>query len=76
MATEINTIMPLVQKRKVIKIIIESGILTDEEITRCCDIYGAAGVDFMKTSTGYAEREPACMPPQLDAQAFAGFYTN
>ena len=43
-------------KNKTIKVIIESGILTDEEIIRCCDIYGAAGVDFVKTSTGYAEK--------------------
>ena len=24
------------------------------EIIRCCDLYTAAGVDFLKTSTGYA----------------------
>lgn len=56
-ANEINTIMPIVRERKkVVKIIIESGMLTDEEIIKCCDIYGAAGVDFLKTSTGFAER--------------------
>lgn len=55
LASEINAILPFVRnKNKVIKIIIESGILTDEEIITCCDLYGAAGVDFMKTSTGYA----------------------
>jgi deoxyribose-phosphate aldolase len=55
-ANEINHIMPVVKsKRKTIKTIIESGLLTPEEIIRCCDIYGAAGVDFVKTSTGYAE---------------------
>ena len=57
LASEINHIMPIIRgKGKVIKVIIESGILTDEEIIKCCDIYGAAGVDFMKTSTGYAEK--------------------
>ena len=56
LANEINIIMPLIKnKNKVIKIIIESGILTKEEIIRSCDLYGAAGVDFLKTSTGYAE---------------------
>ena len=40
---------------KIIKVIIESGILTNEEIIRCCEIYAALGVDFVKTSTGYAE---------------------
>lgn len=57
LANEINALMPIIKsKQKVIKIIIESGILTKEEIIKCCDIYGAAGVDFMKTSTGYAEK--------------------
>ena len=57
LANEINIIMPLVKnKNKIIKIIIESGILTNEEIIRCCDLYGAAGVDFLKTSTGYTEK--------------------
>ena len=44
------------QKGKCIKVIIESGILTDEEIIRCCDICSKAGVNFVKTSTGYAEK--------------------
>ncbi|HWV64989.1 deoxyribose-phosphate aldolase [Chitinophaga sp.] len=54
---EIANIMYLVrEKQKVIKIIIESGILLEEEIVQCCQLYAKYGVDFMKTSTGYAER--------------------
>lgn len=41
---------------RIIKVIVESGILSDAEIIRCCEIYGPLGIDFMKTSTGYAER--------------------
>ena len=56
-ADEINHIMPIIRsKGKAVKIIIESGVLTDEEIIKCCDIYGVAGIDFLKTSTGYAEK--------------------
>ena len=55
LANEINHLMPVIkQQNKIVKLIIESGVLTDEEIIRCCDLYGAAGVDFLKTSTGYA----------------------
>ena len=43
-------------KNRVIKVIIESGVLTRDEIIACCDIYGSAGIDFLKTSTGYAEK--------------------
>lgn len=57
LANEINHIVPVIkQKGKVIKIIIESGILTEEEIKKCCELYGAAGIDYLKTSTGYAEK--------------------
>ncbi|MEP6584641.1 MAG: deoxyribose-phosphate aldolase [Ginsengibacter sp.] len=56
LANEINTVLPIIKNRnKIIKVIIESGILTDDEIIKCCDVYGAAGVDYLKTSTGYAE---------------------
>lgn len=57
LANEINHIMPIVRSNhKVIKIIIESGILSDDEIIKCCEIYGLADIDFLKTSTGYAEK--------------------
>ena len=57
LANEINTILPPAHAKKIVlKVIVESGVLSDEEIIKCCDLYGAAGVDFMKTSTGYAEK--------------------
>lgn len=57
LANEINHIMPVAKnKGKVVKIIIESGVLTNDEIIKCCDLYGAVGVDYLKTSTGYAEK--------------------
>jgi deoxyribose-phosphate aldolase len=56
LAHELNAVMTVIRnKQKCIKIIIESGVLTDDEIIKCCDLYGIAGVDFVKTSTGYAE---------------------
>lgn len=54
---EIGLIVPLVRsKDKVLKLIIESGILTREEISRCCELYSKYPVQFLKTSTGYAEQ--------------------
>jgi deoxyribose-phosphate aldolase len=44
------------EKGKTIKVIVESGVLTKDELIRCCEIYGIMGIDFMKTSTGYAEK--------------------
>ena len=55
LAKEINTIMPVVKtKARIMKLILETGILDDTEIVTCCDIYGAAGVNMVKTSTGFA----------------------
>jgi deoxyribose-phosphate aldolase len=57
LANEINHIMPAIQQNnKVIKIIIESGVLTQQEIIKCCELYGTANIDYLKTSTGYAEK--------------------
>lgn len=50
---------------KIVKVIIESGILSDEEIIKCCEIYAAAGVDYVKTSTGYAEKGATIEAVQL-----------
>lgn len=66
LANEINHIMPVVKsKNKVIKIIIESGVLTDDEIIKCCELYGVAGIDYLKTSTGYAEKGATIEAVQL-----------
>jgi len=37
----------------VLKVIIESAALTDEEIVKACEASEAAGADFVKTSTGF-----------------------
>lgn len=85
LANEINHIMPVIkQSNKIIKVIIESGILTDEEIIRCCELYGAAGADFLKTSTGYAEKGASIhavklmrrhLPTQIQIKASGGIKT-
>ena len=52
-------------KGKLLKVIIESGILSNEEIIRCCTAIGGLGIDFMKTSTGYAEKSATMEAVQL-----------
>ncbi|TPE44780.1 deoxyribose-phosphate aldolase [Pontibacter mangrovi] len=41
-------------KEAELKVIIETALLTDEEITKACSICTSAGADFVKTSTGFA----------------------
>ena len=40
--------------RKVLKVIIETCLLTDKEKVRACELAKAAGADFVKTSTGFS----------------------
>ena len=39
---------------KILKVIIETSYLTDEEKQKVCEICAACGVDFVKTSTGFS----------------------
>ena len=39
-------------KGKVLKLILETGLLTEAEMLKLCKISGEVGVDFVKTSTG------------------------
>lgn len=43
-----------VDKEHVLKVIIETCLLTDEEKTEVCKVCKAAGADFVKTSTGFS----------------------
>ena len=46
---------PVYAQGKVMKVIVESGMLTDSELVQCCELYGNFEIDFLKTSTGYAD---------------------
>ena len=50
---EIAAVRAAVPAPKVLKVIIESAALTDEEIVAACTAAEAAGADFVKTSTGF-----------------------
>ena len=39
---------------KVLKVIVETCLLTEEEKIRMCSIVGESGADFIKTSTGFS----------------------
>ncbi len=41
-------------KGKILKVIIETCLLTDEEKAKMCKIVASAGADFIKTSTGFS----------------------
>ncbi len=51
---EISQIKRLCE-RKILKVIIETCLLTDEEKIRMCEIVTLAGADYIKTSTGFSD---------------------
>ena len=51
--SDIAAVKKEVPAPKLLKVIIESAALTDEEIVKCCQAAQAAGADFVKTSTGF-----------------------
>jgi len=80
--TEIGSITGLLQgKNIVLKLIIESGILEEDQIIRCCELYRHYAVQFLKTSTGYAEKGASVaavrlmrqhLPPSIGIKASGG----
>ncbi len=50
---EIKAVRDVVPAPRILKVIIESAALTDDEIVMACTASKAAGADFVKTSTGF-----------------------
>lgn len=67
--TEVDAVSKLTAGRGVIlKVIIESGVLREEEIIKCCKLYQHFPVQFLKTSTGYAEKSATIEAVQIMRQ--------
>lgn len=50
---DIKAVVEAAKAEAVVKVIIETGLLTQEEKVRACELSKAAGADFVKTSTGF-----------------------
>lgn len=52
--TEVREMLEVVKlSSKKLKVIIETALLTEEELERCCELYGRFNIDYLKTSTGF-----------------------
>ncbi len=70
--------------QKILKVIIETAYLSDEEIVMACKICADSGADFVKTSTGFASSGAkeehiklmkASLPPSVGIKASGGIKT-
>ncbi|WP_187264192.1 deoxyribose-phosphate aldolase [Pontibacter beigongshangensis] len=68
----------------IVKVIIETALLSEEEIVKACQLCAAAGVDYVKTSTGFAsggatvadiELMRRSLPPHIKIKASGGIKT-
>ncbi|ALE91242.1 deoxyribose-phosphate aldolase [Arthrobacter alpinus] len=50
---DIATVRAAVPAPTVLKVILETAALTDDQIVRCCEIAESCGADYVKTSTGF-----------------------
>ena len=57
---------------KLLKVIIETCLLTDEEKIKMCEIVSASGADYIKTSTGFSKAGATFH----DVELFAAHVTN
>ena len=53
--SDIQTLKEVCGKDIVLKVIIETCLLTDEEKIRMCEVVTRSGADFIKTSTGFSK---------------------
>lgn len=51
---EIHQIVEVAKDKAIVKVIIETCLLTDEEKIKACELSQKAGADFVKTSTGFS----------------------
>lgn len=58
-----------VSQGKVLKVIIETSYLTDEEKQKVCQICAKCGADFVKTSTGFSGAGATCADVALMASS-------
>ena len=51
---EIHQIVEAAKDKAIVKVILETCLLTDEEKIKACELSQKAGADFVKTSTGFS----------------------
>lgn len=57
---------------KILKVIIETALLTDDEIVKASELVADGGADFVKTSTGFSTRGAAVHDVELMHKAVNG----
>lgn len=72
-------------RNAVLKVIVETALLTEDELVQACEICAEAGADYVKTSTGFSSRGAsiedirimrAALPEHIKIKASGGIKTR
>ena len=72
--SDIQTLKEVCGKDIVLKVIIETCLLTDEEKVKACELAKEAGADFVKTSTGFSALMRKTVGPDMGVKASGGIH--
>ena len=81
---DVQAVVDAAKGKAGVKVILETGLLTDEEKVKACTVCKLAGADFVKTSTGFAtgnatvediELMRATVGPDMGVKASGGIRT-
>jgi deoxyribose-phosphate aldolase len=81
---DIQAVVDAAKDKALVKVIIETALLTNEEIIKACQLAQKAGADFVKTSTGFSTsgakaKDVALMRqtvgPDMGVKASGGIHT-
>ena len=81
---DIQAVVDAAKDKALVKVIIETALLTEEEIIKACQLAQKAGADFVKTSTGFSTsgakaKDVALMRqtvgPDMGVKASGGIHT-
>lgn len=53
--SDVESVAAVCKGKAALKVILETGLLTDDEKVKACELCAAAGADFVKTSTGFGK---------------------
>ncbi|MBF8807177.1 MAG: deoxyribose-phosphate aldolase [Enterococcus lacertideformus] len=82
---DIEAVVEAAKDRVLVKVIIETALLSQDEMIKACELAKAAGADFVKTSTGFstggAKVEDVCLMretvgPEMGVKASGGIHNE
>lgn len=82
---DIQAVVDVAKDQALVKVILETSLLTEDELIKACKLAQIAGADFVKTSTGFSsggakiedvQLLKEIVAPEMSVKAAGGIYTE